>query len=48
MIIIIIIIIMGIIMVMVISKGGLQKTIHLSVMKIVIMILIINRNAIRL
>ena len=42
------IIIMEIITVMVISKGGLQQTIQLSVMKIIIMIMIINRNAIRL
>ena len=42
------IIIMEIITVMVISKGGLQQTIQLSVMKIIIMIMIINRNTIRL
>ena len=41
-------IILIIIMVMVISKGGLQQTMQLSVIKIIIMILIIYRNVIRL
>ena len=46
--IIIIILIIIMVMVMVISKGGLQQTIQLSVMKKIIMILIINRNVVRL